>query len=215
MQHQNDADKDDIGLSRVSSFLRSSTLFYVAMGGVGALVCFYEHNNLISGFSIPADWRAALNLLAIGLMGSGVLLILNYLFEEQFASYKAFRHVLMQMVGAASVPSALYLAFISAVGEELLFRGAIQPVLGLVGTAFLFGLLHLGPQGLISIWTVWAVLSGLLLGWMFDTTQSFWPPLICHFLVNSVSMLRLRLQYRRFLKAHAKHEAGKKLLSGR
>src|SRR4051812_32535029 len=100
MQHQNDAEKDDVGLSRVSSFLRSSTLFYVAMGGVGALVCFFEHKNLISGFARPADWHAVMQLISFMLMGTAVLLILNFLFEEQFASYKAFRHVLMQMVGA-------------------------------------------------------------------------------------------------------------------
>ena len=214
MQNQNDADKDDIGLSRVSSFLRSSTLHYLIMGGVGGLVAHFQHNLLISAFTWPADWHLGLRLLAIGLIGASVLLIFNYIFEEQFPSFKAFRHILMQMIGAASVPTSIYLAVVSAFGEELLFRGAIQPELGLIGTAILFGFLHLGPQGVMSIWTLWAVLSSLLFGWIFQATGSLIPVILCHIVVNTISMLRLRIQYRRFLKAAAKHEAAKKILSG-
>ncbi len=184
------------------------------MGGVGGLVAHFQHKILISAFTLPSDWHLAGRLLSIGLMGAAVLLIFNYIFEEQFPSFKAFRHILMQMVGAASIPSALYLATLSALGEELLFRGAIQPELGLIGTALLFGLLHLGPQGLVSIWTLWAILSGLMFGWIFDATQSLIPVVLCHIIVNTVSMLRLRIQYRRFLAAAAKHEAAKKILSG-
>lgn len=217
MQERNRAEKDIADAGRIEQFVKSSSLFYFAMAGVGFLICYYRHKNFIRIAQLPSDAKQALTLLALGVMGAIVLLIANYLFEEQFASYKAFRHVLMRMIGAASVPAALYLAFISAAGEELLFRGAIQPVLGIVGSALLFGLLHLGPQGLISIWTLWAILSGLLFSWMFDETGSLWPVLVCHFLVNSVSMLRLRLQYRQFLATLAESEAKKasaKLISG-
>lgn len=214
MQNQNGSDKEEVGLSRVSSFLRSSTLFYLVMGGVGALVAHFQHNVLISSMSLPTDWHAALRLLVISLLGAAVLLIFNYVFEEQFPSFKAFRHILMQMVGAASIPTSLYLAVVSAFGEELLFRAGIQPELGLIGTALLFGLLHLGPQGLVSIWTLWAIITGLMFGWMYQQTQSLLPVILCHILVNAISMLRLRIQYKRFLKAAEEHEAAKKILSG-
>lgn len=184
------------------------------MGGVGALVAHFQHNVLISSMSLPTDWHAALRLLVISLLGAAVLLIFNYVFEEQFPSFKAFRHILMQMVGAASIPTSLYLAVVSAFGEELLFRAGIQPELGLIGTALLFGLLHLGPQGLVSIWTLWAIITGLMFGWMYQQTQSLLPVILCHILVNAISMLRLRIQYKRFLKAAEEHEAAKKILSG-
>jgi membrane protease YdiL (CAAX protease family) len=48
-----------------------------------------------------------------------------------------------------------------------------------------------------------------MLGWMFDSTGNLWPSLICHFLVNAVSMLTLRIQYRRFLATHSKQKANK------
>ena len=207
MQDQNGARRDEIGLERLNSFLKSSSIFYVIMASVGAMVMILRLESFGSAFGVPSDLKAALTLPALGLMATGVLLIVNYLFEEQFSSYRAFKHVMMQMVGAASVPMALYLAFISALGEEILFRGTIQPYLGLLGTSLLFGLLHLGPQGLISMWTVWAVISGLLLGWMYQDTGSLWPSLICHFLLNTISLLRLRIQYQEFQVARSDSKA--------
>jgi membrane protease YdiL (CAAX protease family) len=213
MYDRKSTDKDDVGLDRVDHFVRSSTLFYVVMACVGGMICYFHHGSLSQIFGFPPELVKSLNLLGLGVLGAGVLLIASYLFEEQFSSYRVFRHILMRMVGSASVPMAIYLALISAVGEELLFRAAVQPILGLVGSALLFGLLHLGPQGVISIWTFWAVLSGLMLGWLFQDTGSLWPSLICHFLVNAVSMLRLRVQYKRYLADLAENKTGKKLLS--
>jgi membrane protease YdiL (CAAX protease family) len=91
---------------------------------------------------------------------------------------------------------ALYLAVLTGFGEELLFRGAIQPFAGLLLTSALFGLLHMGQNGILSAWSVWAFLAGLLLGWMYDETASLWPPIIAHFCVNAVSILSLRRAYR-------------------
>lgn len=177
------------------------------------MVALYRYHKLKEILSLPLNPLASLQLLGLGVMGALVLLIANYLFEEQFPSYKSFRLVMMQLVGSASVPVALYLAFISSIGEELLFRAAVQPAVGLLGTALLFGLLHLGPQGIISMWTIWAVISGLILGWLFESTGNLWPCLICHFIVNAVSILRLRFQYQNFMEASAK-QPGKKAYSG-
>jgi membrane protease YdiL (CAAX protease family) len=209
MQDQNDAGNETSSIEQMGNFVLSSSVFYVGMAGVGAMVSLYRHHSLKKILSLPSEMPALLTLLGLGLLGAAVLLIAHHLFEEQFPSFKVFRHVLMQMIGAATIPVALYLAFISAIGEELLFRAAVQPVLGLVGTSLLFGLLHLGPQGLISIWTLWAIISGLMMGWMFDSTGNLWPSLICHFLVYAVSMLAVRVQYRRFLANHSKQKANK------
>lgn len=211
MQDQNDAEKEPGSLEQMGNFVLSSSMFYVGMAGVGAMVSLYRHHSLKAILKIPAETPALLSLIGLGVLGAAVLLIANYLFEEHFPSYKIFRTVLMQMIGNATIPVALYLAFISALGEELLFRAAVQPVLGLVGTALLFGLLHLGPQGLVSIWTLWAIVSGLMMGWIFESTGSLWPALICHFLVNAISMLTLRVQYRRFLATHQQQKASKNI----
>lgn len=80
-----------------------------------------------------------------------------------------------------SFPAALVVAFSSAIGEELLFRGALQPRLGLLPTAVLFALLHvqytLSPAALIIL--VIGLGLGLLRYWR-DTTAA----MVAHFFYN-------------------------------
>ena len=53
---------------------------------------------------------------------------------------------------------------IYGVGEELLFRGALWPHLGLPGTTFLFGLVHIIPRKQLWGYPLFALGAGLLLG---------------------------------------------------
>lgn len=184
----------------------NSSLFYLAMGVVGALVCYYHHHSLLKILAIPQDWGRAGYLVSLGLLGAGVLLVLGYFFEEYFVSFKSLRRLLMQFMGQLPIIGGIYLALISAVGEEILFRGAIQPSAGLFVTAILFGLLHLGPSRGISAWSLWAFLAGMLLGWIYQQTQSLWPSMIAHAVVNAFSLIRFRLEYCKFQEEQAKRE---------
>ncbi len=176
--------------------LKNSSMFYLVLGAVGALVCYYSHHNLSAILRAPASSDELFRWIILSSLGAGVLLIQSYLFEEFFPSFKSLRGLLTRFMGAVPTPVLLYLALLSAVAEEILFRGAIQPSLGLIGASLLFGLLHLGPTGGLSSWSLWAVLAGLLLGWMFQHTQSLWPVIFTHALVNVLSMLRMRRDYR-------------------
>lgn len=174
------------------SLFQVSTIVYLLMAGIGSLVMQYAHGNLQLSFAVPASMTERGNLLAIGALGAGVLLTLSFLFEGWFPSYRALKKMIAKVLGRASVPMAVYLAVISAFGEEMLFRGAIQPFAGLALTSILFGLLHLGPNGSISAWSLWAMLAGVLLGWTFNETHSLWPPIIAHFIVNFTGIMALR-----------------------
>ncbi|MCA9996498.1 MAG: CPBP family intramembrane metalloprotease [Anaerolineales bacterium] len=63
-----------------------------------------------------------------------------------------------------SIPGILTLGLAAAIGEETLFRGALQPRFGLPLTALLFALLH-STYGL-SIATVVVFILGYILGWL-------------------------------------------------
>lgn len=63
-----------------------------------------------------------------------------------------------------SIPGILTLGLAAAIGEETLFRGALQPRFGLLLTSLLFALLH-SNYGL-SIATVVVFALGLILGWL-------------------------------------------------
>jgi uncharacterized protein len=80
------------------------------------------------------------------------------------------------------------LAALSAVGEELLFRGILQPVLGVFGQALVFGLLHqmTGPSR--WIWVTWAGVVGFVFGVLFQLTGSLLGPILAHALINGLNL---------------------------
>ncbi len=78
-------------------------------------------------------------------------------------------------------------ALFAALGEELLFRGALQPLIGLVPVAILFGLLH--ATALVHV--ILATLLGLWLGWLYQWTGSLWPPIAAHLALDLVTGLLL------------------------
>lgn len=86
------------------------------------------------------------------------------------------------------------LALLSAAGEELLFRGLLQPWMGLAPQALLFGLVHQMPGPSRWIWVSWALLVGLALGALFELTGSLVGPVVAHALVNGMNL--------NFLKTH-------------
>lgn len=84
-------------------------------------------------------------------------------------------------------------AILPAVGEELFFRGALQPLLikatasnwlGIALTALLFALLHLSVIHFLAIFTY-----ALLFGYVAHRTKSVYPSMLLHFLNNCITLL--------------------------
>jgi membrane protease YdiL (CAAX protease family) len=140
------------------------------------------------GLRVPAvaDIRAgvgvavALYLFVFVLSGLWAALVTPEQFQEQTAASEQIAEAFN------TVPLAFFVAVTVAVGEEVLFRGALQPVFGPGITAIYFALLHtqytLTPASL-SIFVV-----ALALGWLrkrHSTTAS----IITHFIFNFVSLV--------------------------
>lgn len=174
-----------------------STLVYSIMSAVGLAVCYWGQGNLHHLFDLPKTQDMQLKFLAMSLLAIGILMALSYLLEQWFASYRMLRQSLLAVLGGVSIPVAVYLAILSAIGEELLFRGAIQPTAGILFTSVLFAAMHLGTGFRISSWTIWAFLAGLLLGAIVESTQNLVPAILIHFAINCVSILWLRRDWQR------------------
>jgi hypothetical protein len=189
------------------SLFKISTLVYGAMGAIGLSVIHFGHKNTAEVFAYNFELIEWGRLAAIGGLGAGLLLVLSYFFEDWFVSFRELKALIMRLLGPCSIPMALYLAAISSIGEELLFRGAIQPFIGIELTAILFGCLHIGQDGRLSSWSVWAMIAGVMLGIMTEQTGLLLPAILAHFIVNGVSILNLRRSYNKWLNGNGERPA--------
>lgn len=100
------------------------------------------------------------------------------------------------LVDGAKRRDLVLVSILSGVGEETFFRGALQPMLGIVATSILFGVLHVGPDRRYLVWTLWAVGAGFLFGFLYEWTGGLLAPMIAHVLHNTATLL-LWKHYRR------------------
>jgi membrane protease YdiL (CAAX protease family) len=89
----------------------------------------------------------------------------------------------------------LLLAALSSVAEEALFRGMLQPRVGLVAASLLFGLAHLAPRRELLPWTLMSIAAGFLLGWLFDVTGNLVAPVVAHAGINAVNLRFVSARY--------------------
>jgi membrane protease YdiL (CAAX protease family) len=107
-----------------------------------------------------------------------------------------------KILGPLSYPAVAALAVVSGFTEELLFRGALWPHLGLAGTTFLFGLVHVVPNRALSGYPIFALAAGFLLGLLRNATDNVLPCMVAHVTVNAVNLGWLEYRRRRTA-AHA------------
>ncbi|MBW2699466.1 MAG: CPBP family intramembrane metalloprotease [Deltaproteobacteria bacterium] len=98
-----------------------------------------------------------------------------------------------QILGPMHWRVILMLAIASALAEEVLFRGILQPIVGLPLTALAFGLLHIGPNRRYLPWTAMALGMGFVLGGLLILTGSLWAPICCHGVINACNLRRISL----------------------
>jgi uncharacterized protein len=107
--------------------------------------------------------------------------------------------------------SLLIVAIIPAVGEELLFRGTIQPILYKVfknqhlaiwGAAFIFSFIHFQFLGFLP-----RFLIGGFLGYLFYWSGSIWLPVLVHFVNNATAVILYFLYQHKYI-IHSTDELG-------
>ncbi len=129
--------------------------------------------------------------LALGLAFAAIVCGTTELLLRKTAWARRMRLEFRGFVGGAKPRDIVILALASSVAEESLFRGALQPWLGLWLTSFLFAAVHLVPTRALILWSVWAGLVGLVLGLMAQETGSLLGPLIAHALINAINLRRI------------------------
>ncbi len=122
--------------------------------------------------------------LAIGLIVARAWQMSAYRFEWARLLHHEFRNLL----GPLTQREIFVLAIASSVGEELLFRGALLPWIGLWPQAIIFALLHIGPNWRFLPWTASALLLGAGFGQLFAWSGDLGGPIAAHFAINYLNL---------------------------
>lgn len=80
---------------------------------------------------------------------------------------------------------------LAGLGEELLFRGVIQPLTGLVAASVLFGAIHIGGRTLIG-YGIWAACIGALMGGLTLVTGGLTAAIVAHGLYDALALAYVR-----------------------
>jgi len=164
----------------------AAVVFYGLMAGAGLLVMTLGGVDPKAAVFGGTDSGEPPNVLLDVLIGAGAglgIVLLTWL-TRSLKPMRELKRELGSVLGRPSSGAIAILAITSAVGEELLFRGALQPLIGFWLTAVVFGLLHGAHDPKLWGWAIFAVLAGFLLGWLTQVTGSLLAPILTHLTVN-------------------------------
>jgi membrane protease YdiL (CAAX protease family) len=134
----------------------------------------------------------AFSLVLGGVFAAAVVLGTRVLVEN-VGWAKALHRDLRPMTVALDGTGIVVIAGLSAIAEELVFRGLLMPWLSLFPQALLFGIVHAQLSGPSRwVWVAWASVVGLALGAMFGLTGSLLGPILSHALINGLNLLYLK-----------------------
>jgi len=174
----------------------SFALAYAALGIVATVIAVVWRNG--SPLVHPEPWlvlepRASHTYsLLLGVSFGALIVVSTRPLVTRFAWARNLYQDLQPIAHSLSSAAIVVLALLSALGEELLFRGLMLPWIGIVPQALVFGLVHYLPTKSRWAWAAWATLVGLGFGAMFQLTGSLAGPLAAHALINGLNLFYLK-----------------------
>ncbi len=104
-------------------------------------------------------------------------------------SIRALESLFSQLLSPISYFQILLISTTTAVVEEWFFRGILVDHFGLILSAIVFALCHLIPAPRLWAWSIWSFIAAVILGSIYQETQSLYVPLLVHFLINLLSLI--------------------------
>lgn len=130
--------------------------------------------------------------LMCGILAAGFILLFGIILNRSSNRFRKLSQDMASLLEGMSVSDFFALAAFSSIAEECLFRGVLQANIGLLASAFLFGIAHMGFGKRGYPWMFFAFGSGLVLGGLYQSTENLLAPILAHFIVNFVNLYRLR-----------------------
>jgi membrane protease YdiL (CAAX protease family) len=171
-------------------------ILLVALVTQGALIALAWWSARTLG--IPPQWGQPVRDTAIGLAVAAVLALGNYwLLTRAPANWVSdgVRHVyhstIVPLFGGLHPLGVVAIGAAAGVGEEWLFRGVLQPLVGLVASSVLFGVAHVGGSRMLPF-GVWATVMGLVMGGLAVSTGGLIAPIVAHGVYDMLALEYIR-----------------------
>ena len=159
--------------------------FYLLMAAIGVMA---TGQRAAAVLLPPTHLNAWIESAAVGL-GSGLLLVVSSRLAATHLSWvRALAGEFRNMMGHLAPREAFCVALLSGCSEEILFRAALQPAVGVWLTTLIFGILHVGPTRRFIPWTIMALAAGLLFGGLFAYTGNVFASALAHVTVNFLNL---------------------------
>jgi membrane protease YdiL (CAAX protease family) len=167
-------------------------LIILVYGGLGAIALTWgavrgNANIYLAPGVLPSIARLAMSP-AIGLAVGLLVVFLSRYATHRLEWARVLHREFHSVVHELSSKEIFLLAVFSSVGEELFFRGALLPQVGLVLSSLLFGVLHVRPGLRFLPWTLMSLIVGLVLGEMYLKLGDLGGPIVAHFTINLLNL---------------------------
>ena len=156
---------------------------YGAMALVGLLIAAGRGNPDLYRLGEPGAW-GLLGGPLIGLCAGGAVVGLTRIATRRWQWARDLHGSFRDLLGPLTGQEIVILAGASSIGEEILFRGALLPWMGIWVQAGVFALLHVGPGKRFLPWTVSALVLGIAFGELAVWTENLGAPIAAHFAIN-------------------------------
>jgi membrane protease YdiL (CAAX protease family) len=124
----------------------------------------------------------------VGLAFGLAMVFLSRLAVHSFDWARVLHREFHSLVHELSSREIFILAAASSVGEELLFRGALLPIMGLVPSSALFAAMHVRAQWRFLPWTIMSFIMGLAMGLLHMKLGNLGAPIVAHFVINLLNL---------------------------
>ena len=159
--------------------------------GIVALVWAMRSDSDIAYRLDIESFLVALGLSVVLAIANFGLFFLGRRFEFTRHVYAFFDDEIFPLLREATVIDIVVLAAVAGFSEELLFRGMLQPRMGLVASSLLFGLLH-GPDYKLWPFALWAAVVGAGLGLVYRETNNIAIPMLVHGMYDALALAYIR-----------------------
>jgi membrane protease YdiL (CAAX protease family) len=149
-------------------------------------------------FDLPPWWGVPERDVLIGIAAAAVLALANLLLLTRAAPNwvvdgvrAVFYDTVVPLFGSLGPFSAIVIGAAAGVGEEWLFRGIVQPVVGISLASVLFGFAHVGGVRMLPF-GVWAAGMGLVMGALAVATGGLLASMVAHGLYDILALHYVR-----------------------